>query len=105
MVWTFLTVLATAAQAATGLAEIPGPHGEEFVAVFYPTESEGPPVQRWQFSLPLVEQAAAGARQRPAGGHLARFAQQPMDERGLGDRLDTGRIHRRCAMAPARQLQ
>ena len=57
MVWTFLTVLATAAQAATGLAEIPGPHGEEFVAVFYPTESEGPPVQRWQFSLPLVEQA------------------------------------------------
>jgi predicted dienelactone hydrolase len=57
MVWTLLTVLAAVARAATGLAEIPGPHGQEFVAVFYPTESEGPPVQRWQFSLPLVEQA------------------------------------------------
>jgi predicted dienelactone hydrolase len=57
MVCTFLTVLTAAAQAATGLAEIPGPHGQEFVAVFYPTESEGPPVQRWQFSIPLVEEA------------------------------------------------
>ena len=56
-VWTFLFVLSAVAQAATGLAEIAGPHGEELVAVFYPTESEGPPVQRWQFLLPLVEQA------------------------------------------------
>ena len=27
------------------------------MAVFYPTEAGGPPVQRWQFSLPLVHQA------------------------------------------------
>jgi predicted dienelactone hydrolase len=40
-----------------GLAEIQGLHGRELVAVFYPTESEGPAVQRWQFSLPVVEQA------------------------------------------------
>ncbi len=53
----FLAVLSAAAQAATGLAEIPGPHGLELVAVFYPTESEGPPVQRWEFWLPVVEQA------------------------------------------------
>jgi len=52
-----LALLAAAAQAATGLAEIRGPQGQELVAVFYPTEAEGPPVQRWQFSLPLVEKA------------------------------------------------
>jgi len=52
-----LAVLSVSAQAATGLAEILGPHGQESVVVFYPTESDGPPVQRWQFSLPVVEQA------------------------------------------------
>lgn len=57
MLWGLLALLAAAAQAATGLAEIPGPQGHELVAVFYPTEAKGPPVQRWQFSLPLVEQA------------------------------------------------
>jgi len=58
--WTLLAALAAlaaAARAATGLAEIHGPHGQELVAVFYPTKAEGPAVQRWQFSLPLVEQA------------------------------------------------
>jgi len=55
--WTWLAVLSAAAQAATGLAEIQGPNGQEFVVVFYPTSSEGPPLQRWQFSLPVVEQA------------------------------------------------
>jgi predicted dienelactone hydrolase len=55
--WALLAALSAAAQAATGLAEIPGLDSQERVAVFYPTESEGPPVQRWQFSLPVVEQA------------------------------------------------
>jgi hypothetical protein len=55
--WTWLAVLSAAAQAATGLAEIKGPYGHELVAVYYPTDSEGPPVQRWQLSLPVVEQA------------------------------------------------
>jgi predicted dienelactone hydrolase len=63
VLWTSLALLATASQAATGLAEIRGPQGQELVAVFYPTEAEGPSVQRWQFSLPLVEQA------RPARGN------------------------------------
>ncbi|MFO1213377.1 MAG: dienelactone hydrolase [Burkholderiaceae bacterium] len=57
MLWALLALLAAAAQAATGLAEIRRQQGQELVAVFYPTEAEGPPVQRWQFSLPLVEQA------------------------------------------------
>ena len=56
--WALLALLTTAAEAATGLAEIQGSHGLELVvAVFYPTQAEGPPVQRGQFSLPLVEQA------------------------------------------------
>ena len=54
MLWALLALLAAAAQAATGLAEIRRQQGQELVAVFYPTEAEGPPVQRWQFSLPLV---------------------------------------------------
>jgi predicted dienelactone hydrolase len=54
---TWLAVLSAVAQAATGLAEIQGPQGQELVAVFYPTASEGPPAKRWQFSLPVVEQA------------------------------------------------
>jgi len=56
--WTGLALLAAVAQAATGLAEIPGPVvGQEPVVVFYPTDTEGPPVQRWQFTLPVVEGA------------------------------------------------
>jgi predicted dienelactone hydrolase len=52
-------MLATSAQATTGLAEIPGQvAGQEPVVVFYPTEAEGSPVQRWQFTLPVVERAA-----------------------------------------------
>ncbi len=54
-----LLMLATSAQATTGLAEIPGQvAGQEPVVVFYPTEAEGSPVQRWQFTLPVVERAA-----------------------------------------------
>jgi predicted dienelactone hydrolase len=45
------------ARATTGLVEISGPTGEEPIVVFYPAQAEGPPVQRWQFLLPVVEQA------------------------------------------------
>lgn len=48
---------ASAAQAATGLVEIPAAEGREAIVVFYPTVAEGPPVQRWVFTLPLVENA------------------------------------------------
>lgn len=59
VLWAGLALLAATAQAGTGLAEIPGRvAGQEPVVVFYPTETEGPPVQRWQFTLPVVEGAA-----------------------------------------------
>jgi predicted dienelactone hydrolase len=48
---------AGAAQAATGLAEIPGLAGQGPVVVFYPTDAEGASVQRGQFSLPVVDRA------------------------------------------------
>ena len=58
MFWTCLAMLAATAQAATGLAEIPGQvAGQEPVVVFYPADAAGPPVQRWQFTLPVVEGA------------------------------------------------
>jgi len=67
LLWTVLVLLATAAQAATGLAEIPGQaDGQGPVVVFYPTDAAGPPVQRWQFTLPLV----AGARPVRGNGRL-----------------------------------
>ena len=56
LVWASLVLLATTAQATTGLTEIPGQvANQEPVVVFYPTDAEGPSVQRWQFSLPVVE--------------------------------------------------
>ncbi len=59
LVWASLTLLATTVQAATGLAEIPGRAADPApVVVFYPTDGEGPPVLRWQFTLPVVEGAA-----------------------------------------------
>lgn len=57
-VWLCLSLLAATAQAATGLAEMPGQVADqEPVVVFYPTEQVAPPVQRWQFTLPVVEGA------------------------------------------------
>lgn len=48
----------TAAQAGTGLTELPGRTAEqEPVVVFYPTEAAGPPVQRGPFVLPVVADA------------------------------------------------
>jgi len=62
--WAGLVLLAATAQAATGLAEIPGRVADqEPVVVFYPTHAAGPQVQRWQFALPVVEGAP------PAGGN------------------------------------
>lgn len=53
-----LSLLAAAAQAAPGLSEIPGrAPGQPPVVVIYPSEAEGPPVQRGPFTLPLVEDA------------------------------------------------
>jgi predicted dienelactone hydrolase len=52
-----LAIAPAASQAATGLIELRGADGDERVAVFYPTQSAGPPARRWQFELPLVEQA------------------------------------------------
>ena len=75
--WTWLAVMSDSRPGCDGPCRDPGPSGQEFVVVFYPTESEGPPVQRWQFSLPVVEKARR-TRQRPAGGHLARFAKQSL---------------------------
>ncbi len=53
-----LAVLASAAQAATGLVELPASAaGQAPVAVFYPTDAAGPPVRRWQFTLDVVASA------------------------------------------------
>ena len=58
LLWAGLLLLTATAQAATGLAEIPGQVADqEPVVVFYPTDDEGPPVKRWQFTLPVVEGA------------------------------------------------
>ena len=61
-----LALLAGTGHAGTGLAEIAGLAGNPPVVVFYPTEASGPPVQRWQFTLPLVEQAPPA----PGNGRL-----------------------------------
>ena len=55
MTWAAATA---SAWAATGLTELPATDARPAVAVFYPTEADGPPVQRDGFSLPLVEGAA-----------------------------------------------
>jgi predicted dienelactone hydrolase len=61
--WASLALLATTGQAATGLAEIPGRvPDQEPVVVLYPPDPEGPPVQRLQFTLPVVEGGAAPLR-------------------------------------------
>lgn len=53
-----LAWLTATAHAATGLAEIPGRSADQPpVAVFYPSDGAGPPVQRWQFTLPVVADA------------------------------------------------
>jgi predicted dienelactone hydrolase len=57
--WASLVLRATTALATTGLSEIPGQQpDQEPVVVFYPSEAKGPPLQRWQFTLPVVEGAA-----------------------------------------------
>jgi predicted dienelactone hydrolase len=61
--WGSLALLAAPAQAATGLTEIPGQVADqEPVVVFYPTDAEGPPVQRGQFTLPVVDGGAVPVR-------------------------------------------
>lgn len=54
-----LALLVATAQAGTGFTEIPGQLADqEPIVVFYPTDAVGLPVQRWQFTLPVVEGAA-----------------------------------------------
>ncbi len=56
--WICLALLAATARAGTGLAEVRSAlAGQEPVVVFYPTDAAGPPLQRGQFTLPVVEDA------------------------------------------------
>lgn len=58
MFWVSLALLVSTAQAATGLTEVPGQATDrQPVVVFYPTDAAGPPVQRGQFTLPVVDGA------------------------------------------------
>ena len=45
-----LFLLCAAAQAATGLTELPGLEGDGPVTVFYPSDAEAKPVQRGPFT-------------------------------------------------------
>lgn len=59
MLGAILALLCAAAQAATGLTELPGIDGDGPVTVFYPSSGEDKPLKRGPFQLTLAWQGAA----------------------------------------------